>query len=308
MDKRQSGGIFPVMRISHQLVRLAAVVIVSLAGAPRLAAQDTTSTANLRPTPDSQRVKITLSDGSVLIGRVLEITPLVVRFASAAGESTIPRQAIRSVEPVEAAAMHNGEYWPEDPSRTRLFFAPTGRMQRRGEVYFSDAYVVFPSFQAGLASRLSLGAGMSVIPGLDLDEQVFYVTPKVGVVASPKLNVAVGALVAGAGGYLDEGPFGIGYGVATYGGEDASVTTGVGFGFDRGNTSHAILMLGGSARVSRNLAVLTENYYFTDERNSGLVSFGFRFMGERIAVDVAAFTPSGTDFVVIPYLAFIYRL
>ena len=57
-----------------------------------------------------------------------------------------------------------------------------------------------------------------------LDEQIFYLTPKVGLYASPTVNIAVGALVAGAKVISDESPAGIGYGVATFGGEDANVT------------------------------------------------------------------------------------
>lgn len=285
----------------------AVIVLIVVAVAPRLAAQDTTATSNLRPTPDSQLVKITLRDGSVLIGRVLEVTPTVVRFASAVGETAIPRAAIRRVEAAATRGLHDGQFWPEDPSRTRLFFAPTGRMQHSGEVYFSDAYVFFPSFQGGLTDHLSLGAGVSVLPGLGLDEQLFYVTPKVGLYASPRLNVAIGALVAGAGSISDEGPFGLGYGVATVGGEDGSVTAGAGFGFHRSSTSQAIFMLGGSKRVSRNIALITENYLYTEHRSTALVSGGIRFMGDQIAVDVAGFTVSDAEFPIIPYLAFIYR-
>ena len=72
-------------------------------------AQDTSSTPNLRPTPDSQLVVLRLRDGSSLIGRVLEVTPLVVRFASAVGESAIPRDAIREVRSMAATRAHDGE-------------------------------------------------------------------------------------------------------------------------------------------------------------------------------------------------------
>lgn len=311
MDNRASASIFGCMPIPHlsarTLARVFVVLMFAAFAAPRVAAQDTTSTSDLRPTPDSQLVKLTLVDGSVLIGRVLEVTPATVRFSSAAGETNIPRPAIRRVEAASMTSVHGGELWPEDPSRTRLFFAPTGRMQHAGELYFSDAYIVFPSFQGGLTNHVSLGAGMTIIPGLGLDEQVYYVTPKVGLYASPKLNVAVGALVAGAGRLSDVGPFGLGYGAVTIGGEDASVTAGGGFGFSGRNTSPAILMLGGSTRVTRNVALITENYIYTERTSSALLSAGFRFMGERIAVDFAGFTATGSGVPIIPYVAFIYR-
>ena len=294
-------------RAARAAIRVAVVLLLAAVASRPVAAQDTTTTSNLRPTPDSQRVKITLTDGSVLIGRVLEVTTTTLRFASAIGETTIPRSAIRRIELATSESVHGGELWPEDPSRTRLFFAPTGRMQHPGEIYFSDAYIIFPSFQGGLTNHLSIGAGMSVVPGLGLDEQVFYVTPKVGLYASPKVNVALGALVAGAGAISDEGPFGLGYGVATFGGEDASVTAGAGFGFHQSSTSQAILLLGGSTRVSRNIALVTENYIYTEHHSSVLVSAGIRFMGEQLAFDLAGFTVSEAEVPIIPYAAFIYR-
>jgi len=294
-------------RTLRAALRAAALVVIIAGAAPRLSAQDTTATSNLRPTPDSQLVKITLRDGSVLIGRVLDVTPMTVRFSSAVGQSDIPRSSIRRVEMAAGRAMHEGEFWPEDPSRTRLFFAPTGRMQHAGELYFSDAYVFFPSFQAGLSDRVSLGAGVSVVPGLGLDEQLYYLTPKVGLYASPKFNVAVGALVAGAGSISDEGPFGLGYGVATMGGEDGSVTAGAGFGFHRSSASQAVFMLGGSKRVSRGIALLTENYLYSERGTSAVISGGIRFMGEQIAVDLAGFTVTDSGVPIIPYVAFIYR-
>lgn len=271
-------------------------------------AQDTTATANLRATPAGQTVLVTLRDGSTLIGRVLEVTPDTVRFSSAIGETNVPRDVIVGIRVNAVGTEHNGEIWPTDPSRTRLFFAPTGRMMRQDEVYFADANVILPSLQAGLAERFSIGAGVSLIPGVDFSEQVYYLTPKVGVYVSPNVNVSLGALVAGAKVVSDNSPFGMGYGVATFGGEDASVTTGAGFAFAKGNSSsNAILLLGGSTRVTRNISLLSENYLYTGAGSTGLVSGGFRFLAEKIAVDLAFFTTPGLNGVPFPYVSFLYR-
>ena len=279
-----------------QFVRvLAAAFVVLACVASDARAQDTTSTANLQPTPDGRITQIVLADGSSLYGRVLEVTATTVRFASSFGETTIARSSIALVRQVDPAAVHEGEIWSEDPSRTRLFFAPTGRMLRTGENYFTDAYVFFPSLQAGLSDQFSLGGGMSVFPG-------------VGLLASPTVNVAVGALVAGAKVATNESPFGIGYGVATFGGQDAEVTAGAGFGFSRGGSSSAaLLMVGGSTRVSRSIALVSENYLYTGSRGSALFSGGMRFMSEHIAVDIALLASSSSGATVVPYLAFIYR-
>jgi hypothetical protein len=273
----------------------------------RTHAQDTTSTANLKPTPEGQIAQLLFRDGSSLNGRVVEVTSTTVRFVSSIGETTIPRSTIVKVRLVDPTSIHGGEVWPEDPSRSRLFFAPTGRMLRTSETYFSDAYIFFPSIQVGLSDQFSIGGGMSIFPGLAIDEQFFFLTPKLGVYASPKVNVAVGALVGGAKDISDESPVGIGYGVATFGDENSNATIGTGFGFSRGNASSiGLVMLGGSTRVSKSLALVTENYFTTESDANALISGGVRFMSERIAVDLALFGGKGIN-AVVPYVAFIYR-
>ena len=284
------------------------VACLILALSAPASAQDTTRTANLRPTPEGQLAQVVLRDGSSLYGRVLEVTPTTVRFSSSLGETSIPRASITTVRQVNAKAIHDGQIWPDDPSRTRLFFAPTGRMLRAGEDYFADAYIFFPSLQYGVSDQVTVGGGMSAFPGLGLDEQLYYVTPKVGVYSTPTVNVAVGLLAAGAKSISDQSPAGIGYGVATFGDENGSVTTGAGFGFTRGKTSStAVLMLGGSQRVSKSVALVSENYLITGGGGASLFSGGARFMSEHIAVDVALIGCGNCGAVVAPYLAFIYR-
>ena len=289
--------------------RLALVLLLALVLPARsVRAQDTTSTANLRPTPDSEVVVLVLRDGSTLVGRVLEVTPTTVRVASSFGESTVARGEIREVQRRPRAALHGGELWPEDPSRTRLFFAPTGRTLRAGETYFADAYVLFPSVQVGLSDDISIGAGMSLVPGLSVDEQVFYVTPKLRVYSTPTFSLSAGALVAGVGRISSDSPFGVLYGVGTYGSEDASLTAGAGWGFQQSTTSqHAVIVLGGSTRTTRNVALVTENYFYTGGGTVGLLSGGVRMMSERIAVDLAGFTTTELNGIPVPYVSFLYK-
>ena len=291
---------------------LATSIVIAAAqlalGTATLGAQDTTSTANLKRTAEGGLVQLVLRDGSTLYGRVVDVTPVSLQFSSAIGVTTVSRSAISSLRPVEASSLHDGEIWPEDPSRTRLFFAPTGRMLRQDERYFADPYIFFPSLQYGVTDNVTLGGGMSAFPGLGLDDQLYYITPKVGVYTSPGVNVAVGALIAGEKEFSDASPVGIGYGVATFGDENASMTTGAGFGFAHGNTSStALVMVGGSRRVSKSIALVSENYFLTEAKSSILYSGGLRFISERLAVDVALVGTSASNSYLFPYLSFIYR-
>ena len=259
----------------------------------------------IRPTPDSAVVQITLADGSKIVGRITAVTDTEVQVESSFGHTVLRRNSIVSIVEHSTDSLHQGEVWPEDPSRTRLLFAPTGRMLRSGEAYFTDAYILFPGFQLGVSDNFSLGGGASIIPGVNPLDQFYFLTPKLGVYSSPRVNFAVGALVGGA--MNINSPVGIAYGVGTYGGEDNSVTAGVGYAFAGTDAkSSALLMIGGSTRLTRNTALVTENYLYTGD-GTGIVSGGVRFIGDRISVDLAlgANPSSGIP---VPYLAFIYKL
>ena len=288
---------------------LALVVVLGMCLVPLpLHAQDTVAARTIPRTTSDSITIVTLVDGSTLQGRIIEATPTSIRFRSAIGDSDIARASIRSMRTVHVARSRDGEVWPEDPSRTRLFFAPTGRTLRHDEKYFSDAYIFFPSFQVGVTDAFTLGAGMSIIPGLGFDEQLYYLTPKLGVVSGPNLNISVGALVAGAGRASSNSPFGIAYGVATFGGEDANITTGAGVAYSRGNTDKsALIMVGGTNRLSRGIALVSENYLYTGNRSSALLSGGVRFIGEKLSVDLAGLLSTAAPTIPIPYVAFIYK-
>ena len=67
-------------------------------------------------------------------------------------------------------------------------FAPSGRPLRKGDGYFSDHYVIFPGFAYGVTDNLSVSGGVSIVPGLGLDEQVLYLSSSVGWRLSTKSN------------------------------------------------------------------------------------------------------------------------
>ena len=79
-------------------------------------------------------VELTLVDGSVLFGRVVEVGD-PFRFVLVSGvEMTISKENVRTIG--EARGMvEGGEYWPEDPNRTRLLFGPTAQTIPQGDGY-----------------------------------------------------------------------------------------------------------------------------------------------------------------------------
>jgi hypothetical protein len=65
-------------------------------------------------------------------------------------------------------------------------------------------------------------------------------------------------------------------------------------------------MLGAESRLSRRIAFVTENYVIPNEDVSSLISYGLRFFGEKLSVDLAFWNAPGNEmrFPGIPYVAF----
>jgi hypothetical protein len=264
-------------------------------------------------TADSTRMYVLRTrDGSLFLGRLIRASVDSVYFVSAGGPITVPRAAVVELRQVGRGAMRAGVYWPPNPGDTRLFFAPTGRMLDKGEGYFSDTWLFFLNFVGGLTSRVTLGAGFSVFPTSDLSQNILYLTPKVGLIQTTSFNLAAGALIgyAGFSGFdeaaNDVGSFGIVYGVGTAGSPDGSVTVGLGFGYGGGGFGdNPIVMIGGEKRVARRVSLLSENYIVTGVTDGTLVSYGLRFFGDRLSVDLAFINlPSDPIFPGVPYVAF----
>ena len=260
---------------------------------------------------DSTQVQvIRLRNGSSIVGRVTEVGADTVRFAANGGTLSLARADIVDVREVATSSMRRGEVWPANPNVTRLLFAPTGRMLARGEGYFNDTYLFLVSAQGGITSRFNLGGGLSVLPLDNFTDNALFITPKIGVIASPKFNLAIGGLAGFVGGLMDEGAdasFGVVYAVGTAGSPDASISFGTGLAYAGGNfADHPVAMLGGETRLSRRVAFVTENYLIPNDDVSSVISYGLRFFGEKLSADLAFWNAPGEHMVFpgIPYVAF----
>ena len=209
---------------------------------------------------------------------------------------------------------HAGAFSRPDPNYSRLMFAPTGRPLRRGDRYFFNHYVFFPGMAYGLTDRFSLSGGVSFIPGLGLDDQVLSVAPKFGLYASDEVALSAGALYMHVAG--DAG--GIAFVVGTKGTPDKSFTCGIGLGYiaeegeDVDFAEHPVLLLGGNIRLSKSMALVSENWLITggdfklDQQPLGLA---LRFLSSKIAVDVGAIIVGEVikEGFPIPWLSFVYH-
>lgn len=254
------------------------------------------------PGPDTLQ-RLTTHEGSVTIGRIEQITPTTILFASDIGTITIPYAKIKHITYILPETIKHGEYWVPNPNTTRLFFSPTARMLPKGGGYFSDHYIFFPAITVGITDYFTLGGGLSIFPGISMSDQVFYVTPKIGGQINDNLNLAAGTLLLSIS--SENETAGILYGVATYGKTDASLTLGLGYGFINGDlAARPVIMFGGEKRLTRRMTFVSENWIYPGE--APLISYGFRFFGESLSVGLAAINTLGEGFTFpgVPYLDF----
>jgi len=246
----------------------------------------------------SLRQLITLRDGSAVLGRITQAWGDSARVESMAGTLTLRKANVKSVKVVSSSSIHDGVYWPEDPNATRLFFAPTARMLHRGEGYVANHWLFIMDGYGGITDRFTLGGTMSLLPSDNfLKNNVYFLSPKIGLSQGERFNTAVGAWIGGAP-FSDAAgsvnTFGIAYGVATWGGPDAAVTLGGGYGFAEGKLArNPMVMAGATRRLSRRVSFVTENWIFPNVEDHPLVSAGIRTIGDKLSWDFGAITVLG---------------
>jgi hypothetical protein len=148
---------------------------------------------------------------------------------------------------------------------------------------------------------------MTLFPGAS--NQLIYVAPKVTPFQVSDFAVAGGLLYVNSTAGGTDG-VGILYGVSTYGGREAALTFGLGWGFYGDDIAEKpVIMVGGELRVSSSLKLITENWV-PPNSDIVIVSFGFRFFGENLAADLGFVHLAGSrteGFPLIPWLGFAYN-
>jgi hypothetical protein len=251
--------------------------------------------------------RVSLKDGSELIGVILRQTADSLMFRTGANLTfTVSRLQVAELNEL-SGTFADGEYRRSDPNRSRLFFGPTARPVHGG--YFADYEIFLPFLSFGIADIVTVSGGMTLFPGAT--EQLYYIAPKVSVpLGTENVSLAGGVLYTNITSG-ETGGAGIAYGVTTIGSSSAALTVGFGLGFAGGEFAKSpIVLLGGEARLSNSVALISENWIPTGS-DVQLISFGFRFFGDHLSADLGFFYPltnsSTTGFPFLPWLGFCYN-
>lgn len=284
------------MSYRRSLVNFVAALLTILPLAAQ--AQDSTRVGQRDTVTQDTLTVIRLRDGSVLFGRILSEDAARLHVRTVGGlEIDIQRALVSSIARTRGRMVGN-EFWAEDPNGTRLLFTSTGRALGKGEGYVSTYYIFLPFVAYGVTDRFTIAGGTPILPGII--GRAFYLAPKYTVAESERAAYSIGALSFALTEDVAAGTFGLLYGVGTWGDRDNALTAGLGWGYKWGSgggdlSSAPVLVLGGETRISRRVKLVTENWFYTGAVDKGgILSGGFRFIGDRLTSDLGLIGGVGT--------------
>ncbi|MFC1786254.1 hypothetical protein ACFLZA_02695, partial [Candidatus Neomarinimicrobiota bacterium] len=225
---------------------------------------------------DTQTVTIITTDGSELIGYIIEETTTEYQVKTPAGLTvSVPKSAVFKMTEFEGL-VKEGKLYRTDPNKSMYLFAPSAFPIETGNKYCRDFCVFFPSINYGINDIISLQAGFVWVPSLKLDQIPLIGSIKATVYQEDKIGLAGGAMyvripdlsedntefnTSGGGGFL--------FASGTYGNRfnHGSLLIGWGYGHSDGDwelMDRPIVVLAGNFRVSNTIAIVTENWFPPD--------------------------------------------
>jgi hypothetical protein len=262
---------------------------------------------NISEPVDSTKIyNIELKDGSIFIGNILQqdSVNLVLRTSSIP-RIEIPVSKIKSIDEVDNSNFKNDTYWFSNPHATRYFYGPSAIGLKKGEGYYQNTYLLLNSFNVGITDNISIGGGLEFISTFAVRDPLFFITPKASFKVAEKFHAGGGVLYARIpwGGSL-----GTVFATGTYGTTDNNITGSLGWGFVNSEfRERPIITLSGTTRMSERAALVTENWLIPTDGYYGIFSYGVRFFGEKMAVDLALINNrdiAEAIIIGIPYVSF----
>ncbi len=176
-----------------------------------------------------------------------------------------------------------------NPNPTRYFIGQSAYTLNKGEGYYQNIYGLINLVSYGITDRFSALVGTELV-SLFSGSPIIFTNLKYGIPISDKLNAAASFSYLTAAGDLGiDLNLGSLNALLTYGDKEHNVTFGTGYALANGEINNTgLLTIGGMTRISKRLALLTENYVLLSE-DDALISGGIRYIAKKITVDLLVF-------------------
>lgn len=219
---------------------------------------------------------------------------------------TIPENQVKEIRKIDQSQIRKGSYWRPMPHYTNYYFANSAFMLEKGEGYYSNAYIFFNSLNYGITDWLTVGGGLEIISTFASETPALgYFRIKAGRQLTDKVRLS-GGLLTFTTSELDQSASLL-FSSLTLGRKEKQTTLGLGYNLFDGGGQTIALNFSHMRRYSKRTAFVTENWIFTGSDSFNIFTYGLRFFGPRLSVDLAflnnaeiiEFIPIG-----IPYVGF----
>jgi hypothetical protein len=244
----------------------------------------------------SKTYMVTLNDGSTISGTLVSITDNEVVIQSGTiGEVRLQKANIKTMTEVSSFNEKKSGIWFTNPNPTKYLLGNSAIPLEKKTGYYQNTWVFVSSFSYGITKNISISAGFEIFSILAGGEgpYAFYINPKASFKIANNFYAGGNILYANTIRTVEEfGGLATMNGFATYGNKNNNVTCGIGFGWADGEFSNKpVIIVSGMARASRRIGFVSENWIIpgVDEDGGyyGIYSYGIRFLGEKISVDLA---------------------
>jgi hypothetical protein len=244
----------------------------------------------------SKMYQIILNDGSTISGRLLSMTETEVVIQSGSmGEVRLQRSNIKSLTQVSSIDEKATGIWFANPNPTKYLLGSSAIPLEKNKGYYQNTWVFINSFCYAFTNNLSISGGFEILSIMAEGEGpfAFYINPKVSFKVADNFYAGGTILYANTIKTTDDfGGLGTLNGFATYGNKNNNITGALGWGYADGEfSSKPVISISGMTRVSRRIALVSENWIIPevgpDGGYYGILSYGIRFLGEKTSIDLA---------------------
>jgi hypothetical protein len=244
----------------------------------------------------SKTYQITLKDGSVLSGKLVSQSDKEIVIQSGTlGEMRVQKENIKSMILVSAINEKASGVWFENPNASRYLLSSSAIPMEKKTGYYQNTWIFVNSFGYAFTKNISLSAGFEIISLLAGGDgpYAYYLNPKASFKVANNIYLGGTILYANTIRTVD-GFSGLATlnGSFTYGNKNNNITATVGWGSSDGEfSSKPLITISGMTRVSKRIGLLSENWLLPNAGDNGgyygVYSYGIRFLGEKISIDLA---------------------
>ncbi len=214
-------------------------------------------------TQQEGKYRLQLKNGSQLIGKILKSGKGYLIFETKdLGPVKVPLKNIVKLTLIsnntsqKVTVSTKSEWYDNRMNNHKYFISTTGYNLRRNDFYLEDTYIFLVGARYGITDHISIGAGTTFLPGIDLDDQLYFINPKVTFDLTKNLHLGASFNWMN---FPEVGKLGFLNLAATYGSTRNNFTVGLSYGATEGTfTSQPMINIGTSLRPTNRIAFMGE--------------------------------------------------